>query len=91
MTVEEALYHERNYISAPSDRRLPDGWMPNVDNVQVAPPLTGKARLDYIRSVWQADADGATEDEWRYVAPFNPSAPYWDAVVASKHADRVHG
>ena len=76
MTVEEAQHHECNYIPASSDRRMPDGWMPNVDNVPVAPPLTGQARLDYIRSLWQADADGATEDERRYVALFNPSAPY---------------
>ena len=38
MTVEEAQHHERNYIPAPSDRRLPDGWMPNMDNVPIAPP-----------------------------------------------------
>ena len=49
MTVEEVQHHERNYIPAPSDRRLSDGWMPNVDNVPVAPRLTGQARLDYIR------------------------------------------
>ena len=31
-----------------ADRSLSDGWLVNLDNVPVAPPLTGQARLEYI-------------------------------------------
>ena len=56
MTVEEADQLVRDYPPLPADRRLPDGWLVNIDNVPVAPPLTGQARLDYIRTMWDSDA-----------------------------------
>ena len=51
----------RDYLSLPADRRLPDGWLVNQDNVVVAPPMTGQASLEYIQSVWQAEVAGAVE------------------------------
>ena len=76
---------------SPADRRLPDCWMVNLDNVPVAPPLTGQARLDYIRAMWDSDAAGAvTEEERSHVPPFNAEAPYWDVIVRSEHACRLH-
>ena len=41
MMVEEAEQLVRDYLPLPADRRLPDGWLVNIDNVPVAPPLTG--------------------------------------------------
>ena len=86
MMVEEAEQLMRDYLPLPADRRLPDGWLVNIDNVPVAPPLTGQARLDYIRAMWDSDAAGAvTEEERSRVPPFNALAPYWDYIVRSEH------
>ena len=77
----------RAYLPLPADRRLPDVWLVNLDNVPVAPPLTGQTRLDYIRAMWDSDAVGTvTEEERSHVPPFNASAPYWDYIVRSEHA-----
>ena len=84
MTVEEAEQLVRAFLPLPADRRLPDGWLVNIDNVPVAPPLTGQA-------MWDSDAAGAvTEEERSRVPPFNVSAPYWDYIVRSEHARRLH-
>ena len=64
--------------------------MVNLDNVPVAPPLTGQARLDYIRAMWDSDVAGATEDERSRLPPFNAEAPYWDVIVRSEHACLLH-
>ena len=89
MEVEQLV---RDYLPLPADRRLPDGWLVNLDNVPVAPPLTGQARLEYIQSVWQAEVVGAvTEEERSNLPPFNASAAYWDAMVRCEHAGRLHG
>ena len=79
MMVEEAEQVVRDYHPVPADRRLPNGWLVNIDNVPVAPPLTDQARLDYIRVMWDSDATGTvTEEERSRVPPFNVSTPYWD-------------
>ena len=73
------------------DRRMPSGWLVNLDNVPVAPPLTGQARLEYIQSVWQAEVVGAvTEEERSNLSPFNTSTAYWDAMVRCEHSDHLH-
>ena len=51
LTVEEAEQLVRYYLPLPADHRLPDGWLLNLYNVPVAPPLTGQARLEYIQSL----------------------------------------
>ena len=62
-----------------------------MDNVPGAPPLTGQARLDYIRAMWDSDAAGAvTEEERSHVPPFNAEAPYWNVIMRSEHACRLH-
>ena len=77
MTVEEAEQLVRDYLPLPADRRLPDGWLVNIDNVSVTPPLTGQARLDYIRAMWDSDAaDAVMEKEHSNVPPFNAEVPY---------------
>ena len=82
MTVDEAEQLVRDYLPLPADRRMPDGWLVNLDNVPVALPLTGQARLEYIQSMWQTDVAGAvTEEERSQVPPFNAEAPYWDVIV----------
>ena len=41
--------------------------------------------------MWDSEAAGAvTEEERSHVPPFNASAPYWDAIVRSEHACRLH-
>ena len=91
MMVEEAEQLVRDYLPLPADRSLPDGWLVNLDNVPVAPPLTGQARLEYIQSMWQADVTGVvTEEERSHVPPFNAEAPYWDVIVRSEQACRLH-
>ena len=41
--------------------------------------------------MWHADVAGAdTEEERSHVPPFNASAAYWDAIVRSEHACRLH-
>ena len=78
MMVEEAEQLVCDYLPLPADRRLPDGWLVNIDNVPVAPPLTGQARLDYIRVMWDSNAVGVvTEEERSRLPPFNASAVYW--------------
>ena len=74
MVVAEAQHHLENYLPVPPSRRLPDRWHTNLDNVPVAPPLVGQARLDYITALWQSEVDGATEEERRQLPPFNATA-----------------
>ena len=91
MTVEEVEQLVRDYLPLPADRRLPNDWLVNLDTIPVAPPLTGQVRLDYIRAMWDSDAASAvTEEERSHVPPFNVSAPYWDAIVRSERARRLH-
>ena len=74
-----------------ADRRLPYGLQSNVDNIPVAPPLTGQARLDYITALWQPEVDGAvTEEERSHLPPFNAAAVYWDVMVDYEHQGRLH-
>ena len=54
MTVEEAEQLVHDYLPLSADRSLPDGWLVNMDNVPVAPPLTGQAWLDYILAMWDS-------------------------------------
>ena len=63
-----------------------------MDNVPVAPPLTGQVRLDYTSALWQAAVDGAVAEEERsHMSPFNASAPYWDVMVDYEYQGRLHG
>ena len=76
-----------DYLPLPADRRLPDGWLVNLDNVPVAPPLTGQARMEYIQSVWQAEAAGiVTEEERSSLPPFNTSS--WRELLRGRGARR---
>ena len=79
-----------DYLQVPAGRRLPDSWLVNVDNVPIAPPLTGQARLEYIQSLWQAEVAGAVTEEWSHLPLFNTSAAYWDGMVRSEHAGRLN-
>ena len=46
-----------------------------MNNIPVAPPLTGQARLDYISALWQVEVDDAViEEERSHLPPFNASA-----------------
>ena len=75
----------------PTDRRLPAGWLPNMDNVLVAPPLGGQARLDYIQTLWQAEVDGVVTEEKRgRLLQFNASTVYWDVLVDAEYVGRLH-
>ena len=70
---------------------MPAGWVPNMINGPVAPPLTGQVRLNYVQTVWQVEvAQAMTEEERRRLPQFNSSAPYWDVVVEAEYNDRVH-
>ena len=88
--MEEVEQLVRDYLPLPADRRLPDGWLVNLDNVPVAPPLTGKTRLEYIQSLWQAEIDALTEEERSRLPPFNASTVYWDVLVDAEYAGRLH-
>ena len=46
--MEKAEQLFRDYLPLLADSRLSDGWLVNLDNVPVAPPLTEQARLEYI-------------------------------------------
>ena len=90
MTAVEAQHHLENYLPVPPGRRLPDGWHTNLDNVPVAPPLTGQARLDYITVLWQTEVDGVTKEGRRQLLPFNVTAAYWDVMVEDEHQGPLH-
>ena len=91
MIVAEAQHHLDNYLPISDDRLLLDGWQSNMDNVPVAPSLTGQARLDYITAIWQAEVDGeVTGDERSNLPPFNAAGAYWDAMVRCEHQSRLH-
>ena len=57
---------------------MPAGWVPNIVNGLVAPPFTGKVRLDYVQMVWQAEvAQAVTVEDHRRLSQFNRRRPTW--------------
>ena len=56
---------------------MPAGWVPNIVNGPVAPPVTGQVRLDYVQTVWQAEAQAMTVEDHRRLPQFNRRRPTW--------------
>ena len=63
-----------DYRPVPADRHLPAYWLTNVDNVPIAPPVIGQARLDYIQMLRQAELAQVMPGEERPLPKFNALA-----------------